>query len=133
MDLTRLNEAEICAMSKAELRELVIAQAEELRRLQARLRAQEDQIKQLSLHSLIQSGLEIIDDDGVKAVNKNNDRDDSNNSENGSGEEEGAKPRKGGSHLMVRSPHTPPPSPVAESPLDHYEYVLLYPLLNFVI
>jgi len=96
-------------LSKQELRELVIAQAEELRRLQARLRAQEDQVKQLSLHSLIQSGLNLVDEDAVAIPPK---------------EAEHAPPRQG-SHLLPRSPRTPPSSPVADSPLASYEYLSL--------
>ena len=100
-------------MSKQELRELVIAQAEELRRLQARLRAQEDQVKQLSLHSLIQSGLNLVDEDAVAVP-----RDEA---------EHGLAPPRKGSHLLPRSPRTPPSSPVADSPLASYEYLSLAP------
>ena len=139
MDLYNLDEEELLTMSKKDLRELIHSQSEELQRLRDRIRAQEDQIKQLSLHSLANSGLGLVDDVGLgRSLEENSGL-------RGRIEGEGFinSPIKGGGgglkpppavSMLSRSPHTPPSTPIeGSSPMNssplRYKNVLIYFIL----
>lgn len=115
--LSSFQDEELLRMSKKDLREIIAMQDEELKRLRARLRAQEEQIKQLSLHSLISSGLGIVDSEAVAEYEDDVD------------EQMFALPKN---VLQARSPHTPPCSPASGSPpkdLDSLRYLITGPVV----